>query len=288
VSEAREAQARGLGGLILFGIPEKKDDAGSGAYQPDGVVQEAVAAVKAAVPGLFVVTDVCLCEYTRHGHCGILKAPLPVAGPRRGAEDDPPAPAPAPDIFAGPETLAALARTAVSHARAGADMVAPSAMMDGQVAAIRAALDADGFGHIPIMSYSVKYASSFYGPFRDAAQSAPAFGDRRSYQMDPANRTEALREAGLDIAEGADLIMVKPALAFLDILALLKERFDVPVAAYNVSGEYAMVKAAGEKQWIDEKKAALEILTGIRRAGADLIITYHALDAARWLKGGAA
>lgn len=261
VKEAREAASLQVPAIILFGIPDHKDELGSGAYARDGIVQRAVRAVKDAAPELMVVTDVCLCEYTSHGHCGVVE----------GGEvlNDP--------------TLELLAQTAVSHAEAGADVVAPSDMMDGRVGAIRAALDGAGYGVTPILSYAVKYASSFYGPFREAAESAPQFGDRRAYQMDPANAREALREVQLDLEEGADLVMVKPALAFLDILWRVKEMSPVPVGAYNVSGEYAMVKAAAERGWIDGQAIMLEILHSIKRAGADFILTYHASEAARLL-----
>ncbi len=246
---------------MLFGLPEKKDALGSDAYSDDGIIQRTIAALKAELPELTVITDVCLCEYTDHGHCGVIKD---------GDVDN-------------DSTLQLLAAEALSHARAGADMVAPSDMMDGRVAAIREMLDANDFSHIPIMSYAVKYASGFYGPFRDAADSAPQFGDRHSYQMDPANRREALREAALDVQECADFLMVKPAMAYLDIIRDLRDHFDLPLAAYNVSGEYAMLKAAAEKGWIDHDRVMLELLTGMKRAGADLIITYHAKEAARLL-----
>lgn len=259
--EVEEVASLGIGGVLLFGIPEAKDDLGSGAYSPDGVVQKALGIIKQATPDLPVVTDVCLCEYTSHGHCGIVAD---------GEIDN-------------DKTLALLTRTAVSHAEAGADIVAPSDMMDGRVRAIREALDADGFQRVPIMSYAAKYASSFYGPFREAAECAPQFGDRRSYQMDPANAREALREIRQDILEGADIVMVKPALPYLDIIRKVRDAFDHPVAAYNVSGEFAMVKAAAAKGWIDEQAVTLEILTSIKRAGADIIISYHAKEVARWL-----
>jgi porphobilinogen synthase len=263
VEEARGAFSEGVGAVILFGLPQTKDPQGSSAHDPDGPVPRAVRAIKAQVPGMVVITDVCLCQYTSHGHCGLLA----------GAEVD------------NDASLQALAAAALAYARAGADIVAPSDMMDGRVAAIRAALDGEGFTQVPILSYAAKFASSFYGPFREAAHSTPQFGDRRSYQMDPANRREALREVELDVAEGADMVMVKPALAFLDVIREVRDRFDLPVAAYNVSGEYAMVKAAAEKGWIDGQAVTLEILTGIKRAGADLILTYHAREAARWLGG---
>ncbi len=262
VEECREVNELGIPGVLLFGLPERKDSEGSESWSDDGVVQQAVRAVKTEVPELLVITDVCLCEYTDHGHCGLV---------RDGEVDNDP-------------TLELLARQALSHARAGADMVAPSDMMDGRVGRIRRELDETGYAALPIMSYSAKYASGFYGPFREAAQSAPAFGDRRGYQMDPANGDEALREVALDLAEGADIVMVKPALAYMDVIRRVKDRFGVPVAAYNVSGEFAMVKAAAQKGWIDERRIALEILTGLKRAGADMILTYHALDAARWLQ----
>ncbi|MCJ7492061.1 MAG: porphobilinogen synthase [Dehalococcoidia bacterium] len=261
-AEARELRALGIPAVLLFGIPASKDEQASEAYAPDGIVQQAVRALKQADPALLVITDVCLCEYTSHGHCGIV---------RDGDVDN-------------DATLPLLARTALSHAQAGAGMVAPSAMMDGQVAAIRQALDENGFAQTPIMAYAAKYASAFYGPFREAAESAPQFGDRRGYQMDPANVREALREIEADIAEGADIVMVKPALAYLDVLARARQRFDLPLAAYNVSGEYAMIKAAAANGWLDEKRVVLEVLTAIKRAGADIVITYHAKDAARWLK----
>jgi porphobilinogen synthase len=263
LEEAMEARDLGIPGLILFGIPEAKDPQGSGGTAEDGIIPRAVAALKESVPGLLVITDVCLCEYTSHGHCGVL---------RHGDVDN-------------DATLPLLARQALAHARAGADMVAPSDMMDGRVSAVRAALDEAGHGSLPIMAYSAKYASSFYGPFRDAAQSAPSEGDRRGYQMDPPNAREALREVALDVEEGADIVMVKPALAYLDVIRGVRERFDVPVAAYNVSGEYAMVQAAAREGWIDGRRAMLEILTSIKRAGADIILTYHAKEAARALAG---
>lgn len=261
-AEAEEVLSLGIPAVILFGLPESKDEQGSGAYAEDGIVQRAIRALKASHPDLFVITDVCMCEYTSHGHCGLLD--------EHGCVMNDP-------------TLELLAKTAVSHAEAGADMVAPSDMMDGRVGAIRDALDAAGFENTPIMAYSAKYASAYYGPFRDAADSAPAFGDRRAYQMDPANSDEALRETALDIAEGADIVMVKPALAYMDIIRRVKDEFGMPTAAYNVSGEYALVKAAAEKGWVDERRVVLETLTAMRRAGADLILTYHAKDVARWL-----
>mgnify|MGYP001343441307 CR=1 FL=1 len=270
---ARTLEAAGVGGVILFGIPRTKDAEGSGAWAPDGGVQQAVAALKAAAPSLVVMTDVCLCEYTDHGHCGLVNG--------TGPHDDPALPA---GYVLNDPTLRLLARIAVSHARAGADIVAPSGMLDGMVGAIRTGLDAEGYGHLPLLSYSVKYASAFYGPFRDAADGAPQFGDRSTHQMDPGNAREAMREHALDLAEGADGLMVKPALACLDIIRATRDRYpEVPLAAYSVSGEYAMVKAAAANGWLDERRVTLEILTAIRRAGADLILTYHALDAARWL-----
>jgi porphobilinogen synthase len=262
-AQARRVAALGIGGVLLFGIPTVKDEIGSQAFAHDGIVQRAIRAIKDAAPELVVVTDVCMCEYTSHGHCGLV---------RDGeVQND--------------ETLELLAREAVSHAEAGADMVAPSDMMDGRVAALRGALDDAGYVNTPILAYSAKFASAFYGPFREAAESAPQFGDRRAYQMDPANGREALREVELDIQEGADMVMVKPALPYLDVLARVRDRWGLPVAAYNVSGEYAMLKAAAANGWLDERRATLELLTGIKRAGADIIITYHALDAARWLAG---
>ena len=261
-AEAQELRDLGIHAVLLFGIPASKDEQASEAYAADGIVQQAVRALKQADPALLVVTDVCLCEYTSHGHCGIV---------RDGDVDN-------------DATLPLLARTAVSHAQAGAGMVAPSAMMDGQVAAIRQALDENGFAQTPIMAYAAKYASAFYGPFREAAESTPQFGDRRGYQMDPANAREALREIEGDVAEGADIVMVKPALAYLDVLARARQRFDLPLAAYNVSGEYAMIKAAAANGWLDERRIVLEVLTAVKRAGAGIVITYHAKDAARWLR----
>jgi len=258
---AKEIFSLGIPSVILFGIPEHKDETGSGAYDEKGVVQTAIKAIKNKVPGLFVITDVCMCEYTSHGHCGVVKD--------GNVLNDP--------------TLELLAKEALSHAKAGADMVAPSDMMDGRVDAIRTALDEEGYAGVSIMSYTAKYASAFYGPFREAAESAPQFGDRSSYQMDPANRREALKEAALDIEEGADIIMVKPALAYLDVISDVKNAFDVPVAAYSVSGEYSIVKAAGKLGWIDEKRIMMEILTSIKRAGADLILTYFAKEASKIL-----
>jgi porphobilinogen synthase len=262
LEECREVEQLGIPGIILFGIPEKKDARGTEAYAADGVVQQAVEAVRRAKLNLLVMTDVCLCEYTDHGHCGIVE--------NGEVQNDP--------------TLELLAEEALSHARAGADIIAPSDMMDGRVGAIRKALDEAGFQDVTIMSYAAKYCSGFYGPFREAAESAPQFGDRRGYQMDPANAREALREVELDLAEGADMVMVKPALAYLDIIHRVREAFSVPVGAYNVSGEFAMVKAAAANGWIDEKRIAMEILTAIHRAGASIVLTYHAKDAARWLK----
>jgi porphobilinogen synthase len=263
LKELRRAHGLGIPGIMLFGIPEKKDATGSESYDPEGIIQKAIRAFKEALPELTIISDVCFCEYTDHGHCGV------IAG----------------KVVDNDKTLPLLAQQALAQARAGVDMVAPSGMIDGMVGTIRAALDEDGFTHIPIMSYSAKYASSFYGPFREAAESAPKFGDRRTHQMDPANVREALRECELDVNEGADMLMVKPALAFLDVLRAVKTRFDLPLAAYNVSGEYAMVKAAAEAGWIDGKAVTLEILTSIKRAGADVILTYHALEAAEWLNG---
>ncbi len=261
VAEARELHAAGVPALILFGIPERKDAIGSEAWNDDGEVQRAIREVKERVPALAVITDVCMCEYTDHGHCGAVK----------GGDVD------------NDATLELLVREALSHARAGADIVAPSDMMDGRVGAIRRALDENGFAHVAIMAYSAKFASAFYGPFRDAADSAPQFGDRRSYQMDPPNGDEALREVALDLEEGADIVMVKPALPYLDLIWRVKQKFNVPVAAYNVSGEYSMIKAAGINGWIDEERATMEVLTSIRRAGADLILTYFAKEVARKL-----
>jgi len=263
VEEAGEAAALGLGGVMLFGIPADKDEEGSGAWDDEGVVQLATRAIKDAHPDLVVMADLCLCEYTSHGHCGLVRAD--------GSVDN-------------DATIELLARTAVSQARAGADVVAPSDMMDGRVGLVRAALDEEGFSDVPILAYSAKFASSFFGPFREAAGSTPAFGDRRSYQMDPANADEALRSALLDIAAGADVVMIKPALAYLDVIARVKAETRMPVAAYNVSGEYSMVKAAAAAGHLDERAVVLEMLTGIRRAGADIIFTYHAKDAARWLQ----
>jgi porphobilinogen synthase len=270
-AEAEAIARLGIPAVLLFGIPESKDPIGLENFAPDGIVQQAIRIIKSAVPDLIVITDVCLCEYTDHGHCGLLSTldshPLLPAG-----------------SVLNDETLEVLVRVAVSHAEAGADLVAPSAMMDGMVRAIRSGLDAAGYTQTGLLSYSTKYASSFYGPFREAAQGAPKFGDRKSHQMDPANAREALRETALDVVEGADMLMVKPALAYLDIIRQTREQFpELPLVAYNVSGEYAMVKAAAANGWLAETKVTLEILTGIKRAGADLIITYHAKDAARWL-----
>ncbi|HET6204677.1 MAG TPA: porphobilinogen synthase [Planctomycetota bacterium] len=272
--EAASAAELGIPAVLLFGIPAAKDATGSGGFAEEGVVQRAVRAIKRAAPRLLVFTDVCLCEYTDHGHCGLLNGSSPDLLRRELPEG----------YLLNDESVEVLARVAVSQARAGADALAPSAMLDGMVAGIRAALDGKGFAHLPILSYSAKYASGFYGPFREAAEGAPKRGDRSSHQMDPGNAREALKESALDVAEGADLLMVKPALPYLDVVRATRERFpDRPLAAYNVSGEYAMVKAAAERGWIDERRAVLEILTGIRRAGADLVVTYHAKDAARWL-----
>jgi len=262
VKAAEEAFNLGIPGVILFGIPPKKDALGTQAYAKDGIVQKAVRAIKDKLPDLAVITDVCLCEYTDHGHCGVVEG----------------------HIIDNDATLDLLARTALSHAKAGADMVAPSDMMDGRVTEIRNALDEADFSHIPIMSYAAKYCSAFYGPFREAADSAPKFGDRRSYQMDPANSLEAIREVAMDVEEGADIIMVKPAMPYLDIICRVREEFDLPVAAYNVSGEFAMIKAAAERGWLDEKRSMMEMLTSIKRAGADIIITYFAMDAAKVIK----
>jgi porphobilinogen synthase len=261
VKHAKEVYSLGIPSIILFGIPEHKDEIGSGAYDPHGEVQKAIRAIKNKIPELYVITDVCMCEYTSHGHCGIIEG--------GEVKNDP--------------TLELLAREAVSHAKAGADMVAPSDMMDGRVEAIRLALDHEGFSETPIMSYAAKYASAFYGPFREAAESTPQFGDRRSYQMDPANRREALKEVALDIEEGADIVMVKPAMTYLDVISDVKESFDLPVAAYNVSGEYSVIKAAAKLGWIEEERAMMEVLTSIKRAGADLILTYFAKEAAKIL-----
>jgi porphobilinogen synthase len=261
VEECREIEQLGLPGVILFGLPDHKDATGSEAASAQGYVQQAIESIRAAKLKLLVITDVCLCEYTDHGHCGVIEDGQVLNDP----------------------TLEILADAALSHARAGADIVAPSDMMDGRVGAIRERLDANGFADVAILSYAAKYCSGFYGPFREAAQSAPQFGDRRSYQMDPANAREALREVALDLEEGADMVMVKPALPYLDVIRLVRDNFAAPVAAYNVSGEYAMVKAAARNGWLEEKRVVLEILTGIQRAGADIVLTYHAKDAARWL-----
>ena len=259
-AEAREVESLGIGAVILFGLPSAKDPVGSEGYDDQGVVQQAVRAIRSECKDLLVMTDVCLCEYTSHGHCGVIE--------HGDVANDP--------------TLDLLSRMAVSHARAGAHVVAPSDMMDGRVGAIRRGLDAEGFSGVPILSYAAKYASAYYGPFREAADSAPQFGDRRGYQMDPANVREALREVCLDVEEGADMVMVKPALPYLDVIRAVREIVDLPVAAYNVSGEYAMVKAAAQRGWVDEKRIVLETLTSIRRAGADIILTYHAKDFSRW------
>jgi len=260
--EVERVARLGIPAVLLFGIPTEKDEVGSQAYNATGIIQQAIRRIKAAVPDLLVMTDVCLCEYTSHGHCGVI---------HNGAVQN-------------DESLELLAQMALSHVEAGADLVAPSDMMDGRVGAIRHALDEQGFSQTPIMAYSAKFASGFYGPFREAAGSAPQFGDRRSYQMDPANGREALREVSLDIAEGADIVMVKPAMAYMDIIREVRNHFDLPIAAYNVSGEYSMIKAAALNGWIDERRVALELLTGIRRAGADMIITYFAPDVVRWLQ----
>ena len=261
--EVHEIVDLGIPGVLLFGLPSEKDAVGSGAYDPEGIIQEAIQVIKKEAPSLLVIGDVCLCEYTDHGHCGVID---------NGHVDN-------------DQTLELLARTALAQVQAGADMVAPSSMMDGQVKAIRETLDATGEQNVPIMGYAAKYASSFYGPFRVAADSTPQFGDRRSYQMDPANSRMAMREIETDIAEGADIVMVKPALAYLDVIRQARDKFDYPLAAYNVSGEYSMVKAASQMGWVDEKPITLELLTAIRRAGADIIISYHAKEAARWLQG---
>jgi porphobilinogen synthase len=263
VEDCREVESLGIPGVILFGLPETKDPRGASSLQSNGVVQRAIEAIRRTKLNLVVITDVCLCEYTDHGHCGVIEN----------------------GEVANDATLAILADQSLSHARAGADIVAPSDMMDGRVAAIRKKLDENKFEDLPILAYAAKYCSAFYGPFREAADSAPQFGDRRSYQMDPANAREALKEVALDLEEGADMIMVKPALPYLDIITRVREKFSVPVAAYNVSGEYSMVKAAAQNGWLDEKRAALEILTSIQRAGTDIILTYHAKEAARWLEG---
>jgi len=262
VKEVQKAKDLGIPAVLLFGIPEKKDEMASGAFMKNGIVQQAVRRIKDKVPDVLVITDVCLCEYTSHGHCGMIE--------KGEVEND--------------ASLEVIAETALSHAKSGADMVAPSAMMDGQVGAIRDALDEGGFDNLPIMAYSAKYASCFYGPFRDAAESAPQFGDRKAYQMDPANGDEAIREISLDVEEGADIIMVKPALPYLDIIRRAREEFDLPIAAYNVSGEFSMIKAAAKLGWMDGEKAMMEALTSIKRAGADIIITYFAAEAAKFLQ----
>jgi porphobilinogen synthase len=276
VAEAQQCAELGIKSVLLFGLPAHKDPVGLENFADDGIVQQAIRAIKRTVPEMVIVTDVCLCEYTDHGHCGILNSgngSLPHPNLEEG-------------YVLNDETLAILNEVALSHAHAGADIIAPSGMMDGMVASLRSALDAHDFGHLPIMSYAVKYASSFYGPFREAAEGAPKFGDRKTHQMDPANVREALREAALDVQEGADFLMVKPALAYLDVIQQLRQQFaQLPLVAYNVSGEYSMVKAAAAQGWLDERSTALEILMGIKRAGADLIITYFAQDAARWLRG---
>lgn len=263
VKEAKEAKKLGIPAIMLFGLPEHKDEEGSQAYAKDGIIQLTVRAVKDALPDFTLITDVCLCQYTSHGHCGLLKDGRLLNDP----------------------TLALLAKTALSQIESGSDIVAPSAMMDRQVKIIRQTLDENGYDNIPIMAYSAKYASSFYGPFREAVGSAPQFGDRKSYQMDPANVEEALREVRLDVEEGADIVMVKPALAYLDVISRVKQEFNIPLAAYNVSGEYALIKAAAAKGWVDEKSIVLEVLTSIKRAGADIILTYFAKEVARWLTG---
>jgi porphobilinogen synthase len=263
VKAAKTLAVLRIPGIILFGIPQFKDSVGSEAYADDGIIQQAIRAIKDAVPDLLVMTDVCLCEYTDHGHCGVVHE----------------------GEVLNDATLSLLAKAALSHARAGADVIAPSDMMDGRIGAIREALDENGYDQIPIMAYAAKYASAFYGPFREAAESAPQFGDRRSYQMDPPNAEEALREVALDLEEGADILMVKPALSYLDVISRVKESFQVPVAAYNVSGEYAMIKAAAQNGWIDERRVALEVLTSIKRAGADIILTYFAKSVVEWLEG---
>jgi porphobilinogen synthase len=263
VKEVQKTRDMGIPGVLLFGIPDKKDEVASGAFAKEGIIQQAVRRIKDKVPDILIITDVCLCEYTSHGHCGMLEG--------HDVDND--------------STLEVLAETAVSHAKAGADMVAPSAMMDGQVGAIREALDEEGFEDVPIMAYSAKYASCFYGPFREAAESAPQFGDRKAYQMDPPNSDEAIREIGLDVEEGADVIMVKPALAYLDVIRRAREEFDLPIAAYNVSGEFSMIKAAANMGWLDGERAMMETLTAIKRAGADIILTYFAQEAAKILAG---
>lgn len=267
VEEVNELAELKVPGVILFGIPETKDELGNSGYANDGIIQNAIRAIKAAKPDILVITDVCMCEYTSHGHCGFIKKD-PATG-KFDVDND--------------ETLKLLEKEALSHVEAGADIVAPSDMMDGRIKVIRKALDKNGYENIPIMAYSAKYSSSFYGPFRDAAESPPAFGNRKTYQMDPANSDEAMREVSLDIAEGADIVMVKPALPYLDIIRMVKDNFNYPIAAYNVSGEYSMIKAAAQNGWLDEKATALELLTCIKRAGADMILTYWAKDVAQWL-----
>ncbi|MGH2457840.1 MAG: porphobilinogen synthase [Chloroflexota bacterium] len=262
--EAAAVASDGIPAMLLFGLPREKDEVGSEAYDDEGIVQQAIRAIKESAPGLIVIADLCLCEYTSHGHCGVIR--------NGGVDND--------------ATLPLLAQTALSQARAGADLIAPSDMMDGRVGAIRQALDEHGYVETPIMAYSAKYASAFYGPFREAADSAPQFGDRRGYQMDPANSREAIEEIALDVAEGADIVMVKPALLYLDVIRQARDRFDLPIAAYNVSGEYSMIKAAARNGWLNERQAALEALTAIKRAGADIIISYFARDVARWLREG--
>jgi porphobilinogen synthase len=283
VAEAYSAAELGVPAVLLFGIPAAKDPIGLENFAADGIVQQAVRAIKRELPDMLVITDVCLCEYTDHGHCGLLNSHSHMATGHNGHDGEHSLHLEEGYVL-NDATLPVLAQVAVSHAEAGADIVAPSGMLDGMVHTIRAALDAHDFAHIPIMSYAVKYASAFYGPFREAAQGAPKFGDRKTHQMDPANVREALREAALDVAEGADFLMVKPALAYLDVIRRVREHCpELPLAAYNVSGEYAMVKAAAANGWLDERRIVMEILTGIKRAGADLIITYHAKDAATWL-----
>lgn len=270
IEEIKEIIDLGIRAVLLFGIPERKDEVGSEGYDENGIIQRTLREIKKEIKDILLITDVCMCEYTSHGHCGIIKMSSPLANEEKG------------DV-SNDETLQYLARIALSHAKSGADIVAPSDMMDGRVGAIREALDENGFNDIGILSYSAKYASAFYGPFREAAGSAPQFGDRRGYQMDPPNLREALREISLDIEEGADIVMIKPALSYLDVIRAARERFDYPIAAYNVSGEYSMVKAAGRLGWIDETRVMMEILTSIKRAGADIILTYFAKDAARIL-----
>ena len=284
IEEARQIKDLGIPAVLLFGIPKKKDSLATEAYAKNGIVQQAISKVKQSVPGLIIITDVCLCEYTSHGHCGVFKKcpQSTVHSPQSRGRNYGPSTMDY-GLIDNDASLELLAKTALSHAKAGCDMVAPSAMLDGQVAAIRSILDQNNFSNMPIMAYSSKFASSFYGPFRQAAESAPRFGDRKSYQMDTANSDEALREVQLDLQEGADIVMVKPALAYLDIIRRVKEGFNIPLAAYNVSGEFSMVKAAAKMGWLDEKNIILEILNSIRRAGADIIITYHAKEAAKWL-----